>query len=47
MSEDERRSPKLLGDVAEDNLVLSKLRSRNEKVACCQRQPPRASQAKA
>ena len=47
MSEDERRMSKLLGDVAEDNLVLGKLKSRKEKAACCQRQPPRASQGKA
>ena len=33
MSEDEQRSSKLLGDVAEDNPVLGKLRSRKDKVA--------------
>ena len=33
MSEDERRRSKLLGDVAEDNPVLGKPRSRKEKVA--------------
>ena len=33
MSEDERRRSKLPGDVAEDNLVLGKPRSRKEKAA--------------
>ena len=33
MSEDERRRSELPGDVAEDNFVLSKLRSWKEKVA--------------
>ena len=47
MSEDERRMSKLPGDVAEDNLVLGKSRSRKEKAARRQRQPPRASQRKA
>ena len=46
MSEDEQRMSKLLGDVAEDNLVLGKPRSRKEKAARCQRQPPKASQGK-
>ena len=47
MSEDERRRSKLPGDVAKDNPVLGKPRSRKEKVARCQRQPPKASQGKA
>ena len=47
MSKDERRRSKLPGDVAEDNLVISKSRSRKEKAARRQRQPPRASQGKA
>ena len=46
MFEDERRMSKLPGDVAEDNLVLGKPRSRKEKAARCQRQPPKASQGK-
>ena len=46
MSEDERRRSKLPGDVAEDNPILDKPRSRKEKAACRQRQPPRASQGK-
>ena len=46
MSEDEQRRSKLLGDVAEDNPVLGELRSRKEKVAHSQGQPPRASQTK-
>ena len=33
MSEDEQRSSKLPGDVAEDNLVLDKPRSRKDKAA--------------
>ena len=33
MSEDEQRRSKLLGDVAEDNPVLGKPRSRKEKAA--------------
>ena len=33
MSEDKQRMSKLLGEVAEDNLVLGKSRSRKEKVA--------------
>ena len=47
MSEDERRRSKLPRDVAEDNLVLGKPKSRKEKAACHQRQFPRASQGKA
>ena len=47
MSEDEQRRSKLLGDVAEDNLVLDKPRSRKEEAACHQRQSPGASQGKA
>ena len=46
-SEDEQRMSKLPGDVAEDNPVLGKLRSRKVKAARRQRQPPRASQRKA
>ena len=47
MSEDEQRRSKLPGDIAEDNPVLDKPRSRKEKAARRQRQPPRASQGKA
>ena len=47
MSEDEQRRSKLLGDVAEDNPVLGKPRSRKEKAARHQAQSPRASQGKA
>ena len=47
MSEDERRRSKLPGDVAEDNPILGNPRSRKEKAARHQRQPPRASQGKA
>ena len=36
MSENERRMSKLPGDVAEDNSILGKLRSRKEKAACHQ-----------
>ena len=43
MSEDKRRRSKLLGDVAEDNPVLGKLRSWKEKAARHQGQSPRAS----
>ena len=43
MSEDDQRRSKLPGDVAEDNPVLSKLRSRKEKAARDQGQSPRAS----
>ena len=46
MSKDERRRPELPGDVVEDNFVLSKPKSRKEKVACHQGQFPRASQGK-
>ena len=46
MSEDERRRSKLPADVAENNPVLDKPRSRKEKVARRQRQPPKASQGK-
>ena len=47
MSEDEQRMSKLPGDVAEDNPIIGKPRSRKEKAARRQRQPPRASQRKA
>ena len=47
MSENERRRSKLLGDVAEDNPIHGKLRSRKEKAAHHQGQSPRASQGKA
>ena len=47
MSEDEWRRFKLPGDVAEDNPILSKLRSRKEKAAHHQGQSPKASQGKA
>ena len=47
MSKDERRRSKPPGDVAEDNPVLSKPRSRKEKAAHHQGQSPRASQGKA
>ena len=43
MSKDEQRRSKLLGDVVEDNPVLNELRSRKEKMAHYQGQPPRAS----
>ena len=46
MSEDEQRRFKLLGDVAEDNLVLCEPRSWKEKAAHPYRQPPRVSQVK-
>ena len=46
MSKDEQRRSKLLGDVAEERPILGELRSRKEKVAHPQRQPPRASQTK-
>ena len=42
MSEDEQRRSELPGDVAEDNPVLSKPRSREEKAARHQRQSPKA-----
>ena len=47
MFEDERRRSKLPGDVAEDNPVFGKPRSRKEKIARHQGQSPRASQGKA
>ena len=47
MSEDERRRSKLPRDVAEDNHVLGKSKSRKEEVAHHQRHSPRASQGKA
>ena len=43
ISKDEQRRSKLLGDVVEDNPVLNELRSRKEKMAHYQGQPPRAS----
>ena len=46
MFEDEQRRSKLLGDIVEDNPVLGELRSRKEKAAHSQGQPPRASQTK-
>ena len=47
MSKDEQRRSKLPGDVAKDNFVLDKPKSRKEKVARHQGQFPRASQGKA
>ena len=47
MSKDKQRRSKLSGDVAEDNPVLGKPRSRKDKVARHQRQSLRASQGKA
>ena len=47
MSEDEWRRSELPGDIAEDNLVFDKPRSRKEKAARPQGQSPRASQGKA
>ena len=47
ISEEEQRMSKLPGDVAEENPILSKLRSRKEKAAHHQGQSPRASQGKA
>ena len=47
MFEDKQRRSKLPGDVAEDNPVLGKPRSRKEEAACHQGQSPRASQGKA
>ena len=47
MSENERKKSELPGDVAEDNFVLGKPKSRKEKATCHQRQFPRASQGKA
>ena len=46
MSEDEQRRSKLLGNVAEDHLVLDKLRSHKKKAAHLQGQPPWTSQTK-
>ena len=43
MSEDEQRKSELLGDVAEDNPVLGRPRSRKEKASRHQGQSPRAS----
>ena len=47
ISKNERKRSKMPGDVAKDNLVLGKLRSRKEKAAYHQGQSPRASQGKA
>ena len=47
MSKDERRRSKLPGDVAEDNPVLGKPRSRKEEAAHHRKQSPKASQGKA
>ena len=47
MSKDEQRRSKLPGDVAKDNPVLGKLRSRKEKAARHQEQSSKASQGKA
>ena len=47
MSENEQKKSELLGDVAEDNFVLDKSKSRKEKAARPQGQFPRASQGKA
>ena len=47
MSEDEQRRSELPGDVAEDNFVIGKPKSRKEKAAHHQGQFPRASQGKA
>ena len=47
MSEDEQRRSELLGDIAKDNSVLGKPRSRKEKAAHYQGQSPRASQRRA
>ena len=46
MSKDEQRRSKLLGDVAEDHLVLDELRSHKKKAAHLQGQPPWTSQTK-
>ena len=43
MSEDEQGRSKLLRDIADDNLVIGKPRSRKEKAAHPQRQPPQTS----
>ena len=47
MSEDEQRRSRMPGDIAEDNPILGKPRSRKEKAARHQGQSPRASQGKA
>ena len=47
MFENERRRSKLPGDVAKENPILGKLRSRKEKAARHQGQSPKASQGKA
>ena len=47
MSEDEQRRSELPRDVAEDNHILDKLRSRKEKATRHKGQSPRASQGKA
>ena len=47
MFEDEQRRFKLLGYTVEDNLVLSKPRSRKEKAPRLQGQSPKVSQRKA
>ena len=46
MSKDEQGRSKLLGDIIKDNPVLDKPRSRKEKAAHPQRQPPQVSQTK-
>ena len=45
--EEKQRRSKLPGDIAEDNPVLGKARSRKEEAACHQGQSPGASQGKA
>ena len=45
-SKDEYGRPKLLGVIAEDRPVLGQPRSRKEKTAHPQRQPPQSSQTK-
>ena len=47
MSEDKRKRSELPRDVAENNPILGKLRSRKEKAARHQGQSPRMSQGKA
>ena len=47
MSEDERRRSRMPGDIAEDDPILDKPRSRKEKAARHQGQSPKASQGKA
>ena len=47
MSEDEQKRSELPGDIAEDNPVLDRPRSRKEKATRHQGQSPRASQGKA